>query len=230
MIALIDSDILIYRVGSVTNDEEESYATRRLQSFLDNLLTYELPDVFEYELYLTGRNNFRIDIAKTAPYKGNRKSEKPKHYQALRDYLVAKWDAVVVEGMEADDMLAIRQEEEGDNSVIVTLDKDLDQCVGWHYNFVKKDLYYTKEEQCRLLFFCQFLEGDRIDNIIGVRGIGKVKAKALLQDLTEEEQWSVVVDKLGMERAVENGHLLYMLRSKDDSFINYLDKKGLKHG
>ena len=230
MIALIDSDILIYRVGCVTNDESEAYATRRLQSLLDNMLTLDLQDVFQWEVYLTGKNNFRHDVAVTVPYKGNRKAEKPTHYHALRDYLVEKWDAEVIDGMEADDMLAIRQEVLGDKSIIVTLDKDLDQVVGWKYNFVKKDRYYITEEAGLLKFYCQFLEGDRVDNIIGAKGIGKVKAKKLLEGHTEPVMWSLVVEELGMDRAIENGHLLYMLRTVDDSFIKHLDRQGIKHG
>ena len=135
----------------------------------------------------------------------------------------------MIEGMEADDMLAIRQTELED-SIIVTLDKDLDQVIGWHYNFVKDEKYYTDKNLGDFLFFCQFLTGDRVDNIVGVKGIGAVKAKKLLEGLTEAQMWDVVVYELGMERAIENGHLLYMLRSRDDSFIKYLDRQGLKHG
>ena len=28
---------------------------------------------------------------------------------------------------------------------IATLDKDLDGCPGWHYNWVKDDMYYVSE-------------------------------------------------------------------------------------
>lgn len=229
MIALLDSDIFVYRVGSVSNDDTEQHAKAKMDVFLNNLLTIQLPEVFEYELYLTGKDNFRHKYAKTVPYKGNRKSAKPTHYAALRQHLQDKWQAQMIEGMEADDMLAIRQTELED-SIIVTLDKDLDQVIGWHYNFVKDEKYYTDKNLGDFLFFCQFLTGDRVDNIVGVKGIGAVKAKKLLEGLTEAQMWDVVVYELGMERAIENGHLLYMLRSRDDSFIKYLDRQGLKHG
>ena len=38
---------------------------------------------------------------------------------------------------EADDTIAIRATELGDEAIIVSLDKDFDQVVGWHYNFSK---------------------------------------------------------------------------------------------
>ena len=64
---------------------------------------------------------------------------------------------------------------------------------------------------------------------IGKRGIGKVKADKLLNGLKEEEQWKIIVEELGIERAVENGHLLYMLRTVDDDFSSFLKQKGLQY-
>ncbi|MEK9695780.1 MAG: hypothetical protein VW270_08440 [Candidatus Poseidoniales archaeon] len=64
----------------------------------------------------------------------------------------------------------------------------------------------------------QFLTGDAVDNIKGVRGIGPKKSRKLLKNKSEKEMWDVVVEHLGEERAIENGHLLYMLRTTDDRF------------
>lgn len=218
MHALVDADILIYRIGFATNDENESTAIRTMAGFLEDLLMLDLPEVQSWELFLTGTGNFRNEIAVTAPYKGTRKSEKPVHYKLLREYLELSWAAQVVEGMEADDMLAIRATELGTESIIVTLDKDLDQVNGWHYNFVKKIKYHIDDEQGLLNFYTQFLVGDKVDNIIGARGIGPKKATGLLYGKSEQAMWDIVVEKLGYDRAVENGHLLYMLRHRDDSF------------
>lgn len=218
MHALVDADILIYRIGFATNDENESTAIRTMAGFLEDLLMLDLPEVQSWELFLTGTGNFRNEIAVTAPYKGTRKSEKPVHYKLLREYLELSWAAQVVDGMEADDMLAIRATELGTESIIVTLDKDLDQVNGWHYNFVKKIKYHIDDEQGLLNFYTQFLVGDKVDNIIGVRGIGPKKATSLLYGKSEQAMWDIVVERLGYDRAVENGHLLYMLRHRDDSF------------
>ena len=217
--ALIDADILNYRIGFATNAESESVAIRTMAGFLEDMLLFDLPEVQTWELHLTGKTNFRDDVAVTAPYKGNRKgTEKPIHYQLLRDYLVKAWNATVSDGIEADDMLAIRSTEIGDDSVIVTLDKDLDQVVGWHYNFVKKNKYYVEKDEASLNFYMQFLTGDVVDNIKGAKGIGPAKALKLLEGKTDAQMWDVIVEVLGEERAIENGHLLYMLRSTDDRF------------
>lgn len=221
MKALIDADILVYRVGHAAGDDPD---VKRVLRTVDSMVLDIVmdSDCEDYELFLTdGKGNFRNDVAVTAPYKGNRGStEKPKHYDRIRDYMVDKMDAQMATTMEADDMLAIRSNEDGiDNTIIVSLDKDLDQVPGHHFNFVKKQKYTITQGQGNLLLAQQFLTGDRIDNIIGVKGIGPVKAAKAFADCKDwPEYWEVIVDKMGMDRAMENGQLLYMLRTLDDKF------------
>lgn len=212
MKALVDGDILCYRIGFATNEESEDVAIRTMAAFMEDLMMFQL-NVSEWSTYLTGKTNFRNDVAVTATYKGNRKGEKPKHHSLLREYLEYSWNGSVSDGCEADDEIAIAATELGDESIIVSLDKDFDQVQGWHYNFVKKEKYYVTQEEGLLNFYCQFLTGDRIDNIIGVNGIGPVKARKLLEGKTEREMFDICAEKLGsVERAVENGKLLFLQR------------------
>jgi len=103
--ALIDADSLCYAVGFSSNDVDEALAVSRLEATMVELcMDIECDD---YQGFLTGKGNFRNDIAKTAPYKGTRPSEKPVHLQALRDHLVTSWGFVVVDGIEADDAVGI---------------------------------------------------------------------------------------------------------------------------
>jgi len=216
VIALIDGDILCYRIGFATQEESQDVAIRTMASFLEELVMFDL-NVSEWNTYLTGPTNFRNDYAITAPYKGNRKGEKPTHHGLLREYLELSWNGTVTEGIEADDAIAIDATTYGDESIIVSLDKDFDQVQGWHYNFVKKDKYYVQADEGLLNFYMQFLVGDRIDNIIGVKGIGPVKARKLLEDKTELEMFEVCVEELGSEeRAIENGILLYLQRKEGE--------------
>jgi hypothetical protein len=199
-------------MGFATNEESEGVAIRTMASFLEDLLMFEL-DVSDWKTYLTGTTNFRFDVAVTAPYKGNRKGEKPTHISLLREYLEFSWNGSVSDGNEADDEIAIAATQYGDESIIVSLDKDFDQVQGWHYNFVKKDRYYVTAEEGLLNFYMQFLTGDRVDNIMGVKGIGPVKARKLLEGKTEREMFDTCAEELGsVERAVENGRLLYLQR------------------
>lgn len=216
-VALIDADMLCYRIGFACDKERPSVATHTMGQFIIELLC-DL-EAESYELHLTGKGNFRNDIAVTVPYKGNRAElKKPVHLETLRQHLVKDWDAKVAQGQEADDAIAIRATELGDDAIIVSLDKDFDQVQGWHYNFVKHDMYYVTAEEGLLNFYMQFLTGDRVDNIIGVKGIGPVKARKILTNCgrLESDLWAAVVEHLGEERALENGRLLYLRRKEDE--------------
>lgn len=222
MIGLVDSDIVCYRVGFASNDEAESVALTTLDGFITDLMMDDpILDVMSFEFYLTGTSNYRNDIAVTRPYKGNRKSEKPVHLQALRNRLVDVWGAVVSDGNEADDMMAIRQTELGDDSIIISLDKDLDMVKGWHYNFVKRNRYYIDAEEGQYKFYTQILTGDKVDNIQGVHRCGPKKAEKILQDCkTELEMWEAVVEAHGSEdRALEDARLLWMQTKEGELWL-----------
>ena len=217
-IALIDADIIAYRVGFKCEDEDDSgYVASTVRSFLSNILL-DLDDVEDFECFITGKGNFRNDYAVTKPYKGNRKGKaKPKWINFIRDTLVEQYDATTSSGQEADDDIAMRATELGEDCVLCSVDKDFDQIVGHKYNFVKRERYYITEEVGLLNFYCQFLEGDTVDNIQGVRGIGKVGARKLLLGKTEKEMFDICVEKLeSYDRAVENGILLYLRRKPNE--------------
>jgi len=101
-------------------------------------------------LFLTGKGNFREEIALKKKYKGNRTKPKPFHYNNIKTYLLFKYDCEVAEGCEADDLLCITQccsttfsrelNTEGyfdvhHHTIICTRDKDLRQCPGWHFGW-----------------------------------------------------------------------------------------------
>lgn len=194
----------------------------------------------KYEFYLTGDGNFRHDIAKQAPYKGNRKQPRPYHYKNVTEYLKFKYNATVVEGMEADDMLAIRQTELGDKSVIVSRDKDLRMVKGWHYGYAmsnqpEKDLEYIDEigylikHKSKLIggglkwFYAQCIMGDKTDNILGIPKAGPIAAFKALNELTTEEEMKDATLQLyknyfgeqAEEAFIENARLVWMVTSLD---------------
>ena len=231
--ALIDADSLCYAVGFSSNDLDEALAVSRLEATMVELcMDIECE---EYKGFLTGKGNFRVDIAKTVPYKGTRPSEKPQHLQALRDHLVTSWGFVVVDGIEADDAVGIEAyklpEEE---SIMVHIDKDLNQFRGWHYNYRKKEKYYVSEFEGWYNFYLQILTGDRIDNIEGLKGIGPAKGAKILAEAEDEKQLYMYVleayvghyvkegkslqeaSDLAKERVLENGQLLYLQRKEGD--------------
>jgi hypothetical protein len=214
MNALLDADILCYRVGFATNDEHENTAIETMAVFLEDLLMFDLVDTDDHELFLTGKTNFRNEVAVTVPYKGNRKDvKKPKHLPLLREYLQTAWGASVSDGQEADDDIAIRATELGEESIIVSIDKDFMQVPGWHYNFVKKVKKHVTPEEGLRFFYKQILMGDSADNIKGIFRVGEKKATKMLADLkTEQQFYQCCVEGLGEERVLENARLLWLRR------------------
>ncbi len=219
MIALIDGDILVYRIGFASNDTSDRLAIARMAEFLEELVMR--PDVGDYKGFLTGSKNYRNEIAKTAPYKGNRTGDKPIHYEILREYLRSAWAFTEVQEQEADDAIGIAAYEfdSVDEYLIMTLDKDLDMIRGWHYNFVKNNKYLIEEHEGIVNFYKQILTGDRVDNIVGLKGIGPKKAEKLLKDCkTEQELYDAVLKAYDndTERVLENGRLLWIRRKPNE--------------
>lgn len=223
--ALIDSDSILYRIGFSCEDEEEVVAKARLDEFLNTLIFSELEKCDEYQCFISGSTNFRFDLAKTYPYKGNRENlKRPKHLEILREHIVTKWNASISINKEADDDVAIAATEHP-YSIIAAIDKDLDQIPGSHYNYVKKEFYNIGKFEGLKNLYKQALVGDVADNIKGVKGIGKVKAEKLLKEcFTEKELYETVLSCYnnsmtnGGERLHENMNLLYLLRSSDDAW------------
>ena len=217
---LIDGDIIGYRIGFSTEEENEKIVISRVATFIETMLWEDL-EAETYQGYLTGKDNFRNDIARTAPYKGNRTAPKPKHLQLIRDYLESAWDFQVSVGQEADDSIAIEHVARNYESIIASIDKDFLQLRGNHWNFVKKEMTVVTEEEALLNFYLQVLTGDRVDNIIGLKGIGPVKAKQRLAGCeSAAEMYIACVEAYGgsEERVIENCKLLWLRRTPNQNW------------
>jgi DNA polymerase-1 len=219
-IALVDADFLVYRIGFSTEDEPVGIAKARLTEWLEDFIYINLK-ADNYLAWISGKSNFRYDIAKTVPYKGNRKDAvKPKHYDALREHLVKRHGAILTVGEEADDTVAIDSTTLLDECWIVHVDKDLDQLQGWHYNPVKDERYYVDPFEAYKSFCLQLLTGDRTDNIPGLQGIGPKKAEKALKDAkTTDELLQASFEKyqeLGhtLEYLTEQARLLWLRREE----------------
>jgi 5'-3' exonuclease len=221
---LIDGDIIVYRIGfaSQTTDKEtglviadpESHALHSCKLYLDKVVEESGCDSFT--VYLTPKTNFRKKVRDD--YKANRKDKaKPVHVGAIRKYLISKYKAKEIEGMEADDALGLKQDS---TTCIASIDKDLLMCEGRHYNFVKKEHTTTTPEQGTKFFYQQMIMGDAVDNIMGIKGLGKVKSLQLL-DMTPRKEWDDMILDLyiehfgyaeGRNRCVQNSQLLWILQ------------------
>jgi hypothetical protein len=177
MQALLDADIFVYRVGFTTQDVDEAVAFWRMDELIERCL-YAL-NTIDYVPYLTSQDKscFRYQIY--PEYKANRKSPKPKHYLALRDYILEKHKGILCQGVEADDQIGIDMMKQ-EKACIVTIDKDLDQIPGLHYNFVRDHSYTVSPIGGIRHFYWQCLVGDKsVDNIEGCQKLDLSKRKPL---------------------------------------------------
>jgi 5'-3' exonuclease len=175
--ALIDADLLVYRVGFASQDVNEGIVRARLEESIARIMDSLELSSYRCILSPTNKSNFRYAIY--PEYKANRSQPKPIHYDFIRLLLESDYGAEVTDGQEADDALGIAATKDK-NSIIVTIDKDLDQIPGWHYNFVKQQKYNMSELEASRQFYTQVLVGDVVDNVKGCPKIGKTKAPRIL--------------------------------------------------
>lgn len=225
MIALLDSDVMAYRAAAACKEESVTAALFTVDSIVvDALLHCDHDDVFydKWKLFLTGSNNFRKQVATTAPYKGNRTAPKPEHLPDVRKHLVDRWGAIIIDGQEADDTIAIEATKNSNACIIISIDKDFRQVPGHHYNFVKREHFYVTPENGLRFLYMQILMGDTADNIIGISGIGPKRAEALLKDYTEEiDMYNACIEAYdgNEERVIENARLLYLRRKENELWL-----------
>jgi len=217
-IPLIDADIAVYAsAGPIKEDEPVEWALNNCKNYMDGIVAV-FDRGLEYRTYLTGKDNFRVPLAVTKPYKGNR-PPKPPYYANVRQYLVDVWAGQIVDGIEADDAIGIYHTNNPD-TCIVSVDKDLLQIPGAHYNPRTKEFREVSVGEASRYFWTQVLTGDRVDNIQGIPGIGPKKAEKLLEHaVTESDMYRVCQEAYKNayghkweEVLVEHCNLLYILR------------------
>jgi len=222
---IIDGDIIAYRAAFSTQQGRSLDTERKvddlIQFILDKTVLFPEPD--DYIVYLTGKGNFRHDIAKSHPYKGNRRHvEKPRHLQHARDHMESKYNAIISQGEEADDLIAIEAARLDYKVCIASIDKDMLQIPCWHFNIVRGDYMKVEPFGGIKFFYTQMLTGDKADNIVGLWKVGPVKASKLLDGAeTEEELWDRVVKAYegDEERVIENARLLWLRREEEEIWV-----------
>jgi len=216
MLPLIDADILRYEVGAAAETGWQSegfvpfdYVAQLLDERINNICAMvgaTAPPI----LFLTGKGNFRNEIAVTQPYK-DRASNKPWHFKNITAYMLNKYHVIVSEGMEADDVMSIKQTEmlaQQIPTIICSRDKDLKNIPGWFFSwelgnqpsfgpeFITKDGWIKISENRKkiegvgdMFFYSQCLTGDSVDSIPGLGGkTGPVKAFEILKECKDSQE------------------------------------------
>lgn len=227
MEALIDMDLVCYRSAASAEKDDVGIAIYRMNELFDNILVKT--KATSYRAFLSSSNNFRKEI--DPEYKANRTAPKPRHLQACREYAVDQMNAEIApDGLEADDMLGICQT---DDTVICSLDKDLLQVEGKHFqwaiagkNWERPDEFIDQHKNDGLrLFYQQCITGDPSDNVKGIKGMGKARAKKELGQLYNEEDMFNKVRRLynNDEEFLKNARCLWIKRSLEDDFEDRFD-------
>jgi hypothetical protein len=245
---LIDSDVLRYEIGFASEVawQQPGYPPFDfVADMLDERINHICATVEATQppkLYLTGKGNFRNEIAKRVPYK-SRKSNKPWHFNNITAYLMCMYDVTVSLGMEADDLMSIEQTNRPNETIICTRDKDLRQVDGWHYGWELGNQpsfgpllvegfgeikLSSDRKSCKgygeKFFYTQCLMGDPVDSIPGIPGTAAVGAFNIMKDTkTTEEAFRAVLEAYRIAfgdnaetELLEQGRLLYMTRKLNE--------------
>lgn len=256
MRVLFDGDLIVYKAGFGAQKNNENppvaHALYNCRNLLKNYLK-TLDKYFtieDYKIFLSSdeTKNFRYDIAKTKPYKGNRKDlSKPIHYDDIKKYLIEHWEAITVENKEADDELGILCSQNPENTIIVSMDKDLRMIPGWHYEMGERPPYFVEDPGILILekvngrksklfgtgikWLCaQMVLGDVADNIPGIPGYGDVKTYRLLNKYVTTQDLLLNIERIykkhGLEnRLIEVMRLLWIQRHKQEEAPLYDSKR-----
>jgi len=232
-IVLIDADSLLYfEMGRDTLEEAIAGIDQRIEQIITET------EADSCIGYLTLGKCFRYDIAKSKPYKHNRKgSMKPPIFYALRAYVQQAHNFRSVDGYEADDMVGIAKdyfESKGIEAVISSPDKDvLQQIPGKHYNYQKAEFVETTEKDAMKFLWKQVLMGDSTDGIPGIPGLGPKTADAIIDNMPKsklsyhEVVLSHYIAKFkvqeGVKRFAETFQLVYILKNKEDLLEDRID-------
>lgn len=256
MKVLIDADIFRYQVGSIqvphpfVKGEKVPAHTEMITDSLEGLINevFVDSDCDDYLFTFTGKDNFRFDIAKQEPYKGNRaESEKPFHYETVEKHIKDKYINETTDGNEADDLLGILQRSNPEETIIASRDKDLWTVPGWHMRWScgeyqpKVAPHWISQYNASRFFFEQLLHGDNTDNILGCgirkmvkwggemklrrKGVGEKAAIKLIAECENVQQmYDSVFEEYKKifdnpdEVMLENARLLYIGQTKDNMF------------
>lgn len=204
---------------------DEETAKKEAKEFIENLMYRAGTE--DILLCFTGKNNWRKRVFPS--YKHNRVGKwVPELRTTLTDYLMEEFHHLRVAELEADDLMGILQTELDGFSMICTIDKDLMQIPGWHYNWNANnpEPVMVEEDEADLWHIRQTLTGDATDGFPGCPGIGPKKAAAILADVPgwdKMELWSRVVtayEQAGKSEqdALDNARMARILRHGDFLF------------
>lgn len=229
---LVDADIVAYQLSSIsetpikwpnevwTLHSDEKECIKLIDEYYDRLIRDT--ECVEIVSCFSDKNNFRKKILPT--YKENREgTRKPITLKFCREYITKKYNGFQRPDLEADDCLGILATSNvvKGTKIICSLDKDLNQIAGLHYNPKTKEFYSITPKEGELNFFKQVLMGDQTDNYKGCPTYGEVKASRELGK--SKNYWSTIIkcfegQGLTTDDALTQARVAKILQKSDYNF------------
>jgi 5'-3' exonuclease len=179
-VILIDADSLLY-FSSYGSEEDQLLCETKLSEKIYDILNIvgNSYNVEKYYIFVKGRNNFRYKIFPA--YKKNRPAKHP-IIDVLNKYLVDEFGAIESHNAESDDYAFSYSQlpEYNGRTIICSVDKDLLQIPGIHYDYQKNKFHVISEDEGRYNLAIQMIMGDAADGISGLRGYGPKKAEKII--------------------------------------------------
>lgn len=197
----IDADSLTFYSSKETIEDSIFSIKERIQTIIQKT------EATHYMLCLTGSDCFRYKIY--SEYKQTRKDnakkygQKLKYLKTLKSFLIEEYNALLIQELEADDLVAYNFDLPDFEQVISSPDKDvIQQLVGTHYNYGKDEFVTVTEQSGERFLAWQLIVGDVTDNIKGLevktpyikefygldnrKGLGEVTANKMLDIMDEK--------------------------------------------
>jgi len=239
LLTITDFTSLIYSASFNINKTGSKYFedyTNTLVRYFNNIL--EDTNAEAYLAFIDTKHTFRKQMYPS--YKANRKNKA--YFPFITDLIHFSQETlgtIKVEGLEADDLALIHANElkEDYDITIAFKDKDLLQMPCKFFDYKKYIKRISTEEATTELsreaadinLYTQLLEGDSVDNIKGIPGVGKVRATEFINNVNLEETslfaavkkaytegFSVsgkTIPAIGIEEFYKNYNLVYLLRT-----------------
>ena len=165
-------------------------------------------------------------------YKQTRKKlRRPVVYAPIREWVAKTYETFLRPTLEGDDVLGILQTRGGsDETVIVSIDKDMKTIPGLHFNYGREgsEVVRVSEAEADYNHYQQTLTGDTTDNYPGCPKCGPVGAQKILDacwsgTAFHTDPWPAIVaaykkQGLGEEVALMNARVARILRAEDYDF------------
>lgn len=244
-IALIDADVTAFASAVVaekpidwgdgiwTLHADEDEGRRVFAQSVERI--QEKTEADKVILTFSDKANWRKGVLPT--YKSNRADTRPPIIRrALTEWAMEEYECFVRPTLEGDDVLGIlatKDNPEGHQYIICTIDKDLKTIPGLHYNTKHDKLFEVTVEEADRFHMKQALMGDATDGYSGCPGVGPVAADRILdkalgadeswQKTPVQAMWEAVVHAyakagLGEEEALTQARVARICRAEDYDF------------